>query len=144
VVLILAGEGSAQAELEELAQRLGISDRICFAGNRTQQWLARAYPEVSVVLAPYTGRALAEAALGAAAVVAYDVEWHAQFIEPGVTGELVPFMDHEAMAEAAERLLDDPGRARKMGEALREKAVKLVDPAEADRSQAAAYEALLR
>jgi glycosyltransferase involved in cell wall biosynthesis len=47
------------------------------------------------------------------------------------------------MADAIERLLDDPERARRMGAALRVKAMAMLDPAAADRAQIAAYEALL-
>ena len=37
-----------------------------------------------------TGRALAEAALGGVPIVAYDIDWHSEAVETGVTGELVP------------------------------------------------------
>ena len=87
--------------------------------------------------------ALAEAALGGAPVVAYDIDWHSELIEPDVTGELVPYLDVSAMADAMEQLLDDPERARRMGSALRSKALDMLDPERLRRAQIAAYEELL-
>jgi len=38
-------------------------------------------------------------ALGAAPVVAYDIDWHSDLIESGVTGELVAYKDHVGLAD---------------------------------------------
>lgn len=144
VTLILAGEGGDRSELGTLAQELGVADQIVFAGNRSQAWLSRVIPAVSAVLSPYTGRALAETSLGAAPTVAYDVDWHSQFITTGETGELVPFHDVAAMAAATERLLAHRDHARWLGANLRQRALALLDPGVARCSQIAAYEQLLQ
>jgi len=143
VTALFVGEGPFRAEMETLAASLGVSDQILFCGNREQPWLARVIPVVSAVVSPLTGRALGEAALGGAPVVAYDIDWHSELIETGETGELVPYLDHDAMADAIERLLNDPETARRMGCELRGRAMNMLDPAAADRAQIAAYQALL-
>ena len=44
--------------------------------------------------------------------VAFDVEWHSEFVEHNVTGLLVRDRDVPHLAEAVIAILDDPGRAR--------------------------------
>lgn len=143
VVVLFVGDGPFRPDMEALAADLGVSDQIVFCGNREQAWLARVIPAVSMVVSPLTGRAMGEAALGGAPMVAYDIDWHSELVETGVTGELVPHLDQIAMADAIERLLDDPARARAMGDALRKRAAAMLDPAAADRAQIGAYESVL-
>jgi glycosyltransferase involved in cell wall biosynthesis len=144
VSLLLAGEGPMRAELEALARALGISDRVVFGGNFNQQSLAQLYAHAAVVISPLTGRALSEAALGAAPIVAYDLDWQGDLIETGVTGELVPFRDVDALGEAAMRLLEDRPRARALGTAVRARALEMLDPAKLDAHERATYAKLLR
>lgn len=140
---LFVGDGSFKPTLHALARELGVEQQIVFCGNRDQEWLARVVPEVAVVLSPLTGRALGEAALGGSPVVAYDVDWHSEIVISGKTGELVPYLDFTAMAEATARLLDDPDRAKRLGANLRQHALSLLDPANADAAQIVAYETLL-
>lgn len=143
VVLLLAGDGTQRNELEALAVELDVADRVRFIGNRDQNWLFRVVPHVAVVLSPLTGRALGEAALGGAPIVAYDIDWHGELIETGVTGELVPHLDHEAMAAATARFLDNPEYARAMGAAVRRRALDMLDPEQANHNQIAVFEELM-
>lgn len=143
VTAILVGDGVGRDDLEELANRLEIADRIVFAGNRDQQWIARVVAHVSMVVSPLTGRALGEAALGGAPLVAYDIDWHGEIVETGKTGELVEYLNIEKLADAIERLLDNPDMARRYGDAVRDRAMAMLDPKTADRDQAALYDQLL-
>jgi glycosyltransferase involved in cell wall biosynthesis len=140
---IFVGDGLFRVAMDELARKLGVSDQIILCGNRDQRWLARVIPTVSAVVSPLTGRALAEAALGGAPVVAYDLDWQPEVIRSGETGELVPVGDIAAMAAAIERLLDDPAYARRLGVNLREEMGELMDPGRLDRTQREIYEALI-
>lgn len=141
--LVFLGDGPQKPELEALAQKLGVGDRIVFAGNRDQQWMADVVPTAAAVVAPLKGRALAEAALGGAPIAAYDLDWHGELIVSGETGELVPARDVDALADAVDRLLADPERARRLGDNVRHKTIEMMDPARVDEAQRGVYEAVL-
>jgi glycosyltransferase involved in cell wall biosynthesis len=143
VKAICAGDGSFREAMGTLASSLGVADDVILCGNQDQAWLARVLPKVTAVVSPCTGRALVEAALAGAPIIAYDVDWQAELIETGKTGELVPLGDHSAMADAVERFLADPGHARRMGENARRRAREMMDQGTADRAQVAVYEELL-
>ena len=129
--------------LAALAAELGVEDQVLFLGNKDQDWLWRVVPKVSMVVSPVTGRALAEVALAGAPIVAYDIDWQAELVETGVTGELVSYPDHEGMADAIERFLDQPDYARRMGHAIRERALEMMDPDANDRMQVQVYRELM-
>ena len=63
------------------------------------------------------GNAVVEAQLARRPVVAADALGHRESIEDGVSGLLVPPGDAVAMADAAERLIADPGFGRELAEA---------------------------
>ena len=125
---VIVGDGRQHASLVRLASELGIGDQVVFCGNQDQRWLARVIPLAAVVVSPHTGRALAEAALGAVPIVAYDVDWQSELIISGVTGLLVPYMAWSKMAVAVEQFLKDKDFAIKMGKAVREQALEMLDP----------------
>lgn len=125
---LLIGEGSEERQLREELGRFDLNDRVLLCGSRTQEWLASVLPRASVVVSPLTGRALTEAALAGAPVVAYDVDWQSEIIEHGVTGLLAPFGDVEALTAGAEYLLANPESAAKLGWALRQRALAMMDP----------------
>lgn len=125
---LLIGEGSQERQLQDELERCDLNDRVLLCGSRTQEWLASVLPRVSVVLSPLTGRALTEAALAGAPVVAYDVDWQSEIIEHGVTGLLAPFGDVKALTARAEYLLANPESAAKLGAALRQRALLMMDP----------------
>jgi glycosyltransferase involved in cell wall biosynthesis len=136
---VFIGDGSMRRELEELAQDLGLAANVVFVGNRTQTWIAEVLPLARVVLSPHMGRALTEACLAAAPIVAYNYDWQGEIIESGVTGELVPNGAWEEMAYAAERFINDPSVARANGEAARKRAMEMMDPSLLDDHERRAY-----
>lgn len=71
------------------------------------------------VLVTHGGYSLLEACLAGAPVVAYDYEWHPELVTDGETGRLVPYRDVDAMTEAAVGLLENPERARALGDRAR-------------------------
>ncbi len=141
--LLFIGEGPQREELVGLARELGIVDRVIFAGNRDQLWIANLFNGAAAVISPLTGRALAEAALGGAPIVAYDLDWQGDVVVPGETGELVPRHDIPALADAIERLLADRPRARRLGAAVRRHVAEMMDPAAIDAAQREVYRALI-
>lgn len=128
VKLLMVGDGVERGALVALSNELGIESHVVFCGNRDQDWLARVIPLAATVLSPLTGRALSEAAFGAAPIVAYDLDWQGELIRSGETGELVPFRMIEKMADAVESFLVNELYARKMGDAARNRAFEILDP----------------
>lgn len=125
---VLVGEGAMRDELELLAAELRVSDQVILAGGRSQHWLAQVIPHAAAVLSPATGRALSEAALGGAAVVAYDIDWQGEIIRHGETGELVPFSQWLGMADAVERIIMDPDYSAVLGAGARRAALEMFEP----------------
>ena len=144
VVALLVGDGSYQKDLQLLTNQLGLSNQIIFCGNRDQEWISRVVPKVDLVLSPLTGRALGEAALGGVPVVAYDVDWHSEIVKTGVTGILVPYLDYRKMGDAVELLLSNLELSDKLGKNMRNFALKLLNPDDANQTQIEAYERFLK
>lgn len=143
VKAVLAGDGRLREELIALAEELNVAEYLVMPGNLSQDWLVAAIGLAALVVSPHTGRALSEAALGAAPVVAYDVDWQAELIETGVTGTLVPHNDVSAMGIAADAMLTDRGLARSMGDNLRRRALDMLDPEKLDQHERDQYSALI-
>jgi len=140
---LLVGDGTQRAEIERLARDLEVADHVKLCGNKDQEWLASAFAHAEVVLSPHTGRALSEAALGAAAIAGYDVDWQSEVLKPGTTGELVPFGDWEALSASAHRLLADRAYASRLGAGARTLVREMMDPERLDAHERDQYGRLL-
>lgn len=127
--LVLGGGGDLEQPLRRRAAELGIADRVELTG-------ALSHPEVLALIARADVFAMPsvrdsrgnidglpivvlEAMAAGKPVVASDVAGMPLAITPGVHGRLVPEKDPGALARALSGVLDDPGRARAMGEAAR-------------------------
>lgn len=142
-LLVLAGKGAERDNLEALARELGIHARVRFLGLTHQDILSRLAPEC-VMLSPLTGMALLETSMAGAPPVAYDYDSSiADLVESGVTGELIAPGDWQAMGRAASRILSDPKERKRLGEAVRERAQFLSDPARLYAIEAKAYESVI-
>jgi len=144
VNLVFVGDGSLQMPLEATARKLGLEGHVFFAGNRSQEWIAAVLPHARLVLSPLMGRALTEACLAGAPIVAYDLDWQGEIIRTGETGELVPAGDWEEMARRAARLLAEPDQALRLGQKARQVAMEMMDPKALDEIEVSAYETLFR
>ena len=140
---LFVGDGSMRESLVALSKELGVTDQIVFCGNQDQIWLSRVIPLISVVVAPLKGRALAEAALGGAPIVAYDIDWHSEAVETGVTGELVPNANYSLMANAIEKIIKDEGYGQMIGANVRKRMLEIMDPHESDKALIDVYDKLL-
>jgi glycogen(starch) synthase len=143
VSAVLAGDGPLRNRVIELADHLGVSDKLVLAGHRDQRWLAEIYPQAAVHVCPHAGRALSEAALAAVPTVAYDVDWQRELIETNVTGIVVAYRDHRGMAAAAARLISDSTLSRTLGTNLRRRALEMLDPQMLTRHEQQEYARLL-
>ena len=108
--------------LTGLAERLGLSDRVVFAGLRTDvpQLLASATVSVMPSLNEALSNVLLESMAAGVPLVATRVGGTPEAIEDGVNGLLVPPADPAALANAICHLLAEPEFARRLGLAARQ------------------------
>jgi glycosyltransferase involved in cell wall biosynthesis len=139
---LVAGSGPMQAELESLARSLGAEGRIRFLGHIDQVTLARLTPHC-ITLSPLTGMALIECGLGGSPMVAFDRDWQAEFVEDGVNGFVVPFLDYDAMARRALEIIADPALRARMSQAARERSLEFADKDRIYAREHALYDRLL-
>lgn len=122
VGFVFAGAGPARAEWEALAARLGVQDRVYFAGERRD--MPEVYASFDVLVLPSLEEAmpmcLLEGLAAAKPVVATRVGAIPDVVIPGETGLLVEPGDAQGLAGALLQLLRDPERAISLGRRGRE------------------------
>jgi glycosyltransferase involved in cell wall biosynthesis len=103
--------------LRQLAQQLGVGDRLVFAGHRTDTPDVLANATVSVLPSYSEGlsNSLIESMAAGVPVVATNVGGNPELIKEGVNGMLVPPRAPEQLAQAIVQLLDNPDLAREYG-----------------------------
>ena len=117
---LIIGDGPMRAQWTELAARLGVGDRICWAGHRRDVDTLLAGCDLFVLpsLDDAFPTVLLEAMAAGLPVVASNVGGIPEIVEDGVTGRLVPPGDAGRLAEVIDELLTYPtsmgaaGRAR--------------------------------
>jgi glycosyltransferase involved in cell wall biosynthesis len=124
--LEIVGEGPERAALAQLADRLGVADRVVFRGRISGAELQASYARAAVCVLPSVrdtrgdteglGVVLLEAMNHGTPVVASRIGGIPDIVEDGVSGLLVPPADAAALAAAIRRLLSDPALARRLGE----------------------------
>ena len=124
--LSLAGEGDDRKALEADAARRGLASRISFVGRMTHEAIYPFLASAALVIVPSRiepfGLVALEAAQAGRPVVASAVDGLCEVVAHAQTGLLVPPGDAGALAAAIAGLLDNPERARAMGEAGRRRA----------------------
>jgi colanic acid/amylovoran biosynthesis glycosyltransferase len=122
---IVIGEGPQRANLERLAQSLGIGDRVEFTGPLPQEEVARLYSEASLfvlasIVIESTGRrdvipnVLAEAMAMQVPVVSTDISGIGELVADGVSGRLVRPNDPSVLARVLDDLLQDEPQRRRL------------------------------
>lgn len=118
---VIVGDGSHRPTCERLRDRLGLQDRVQFAGFQPQAKLAEYYRDASLSVMsslwpePFGATGL-EAMRCGLPVVAFDAGGIREWLLDGVNGFLVPWMDRDAYARKIEALLRDKALARQLGE----------------------------
>jgi glycosyltransferase involved in cell wall biosynthesis len=118
-MLACAGTGSLSQHMQARAAELGVLAQLKLLGTVDLEDLPTLLASSDVVVAPHMGYTLVEAGLTGAPIVTYDYDFHAEIIDNGTTGYLVPLRDVAALAERVACLLSDPTAAREMGLRLR-------------------------
>jgi glycosyltransferase involved in cell wall biosynthesis len=119
VELELIGDGEDRGRLEAIASRLGIADRVRFAGAVAQDRTAEHYARADVFCLPSFAEGvpvvLMEAMATAMPVISTRIAGIAELVEDGVSGFLVAPGRADELAAAIRRLAGDPGLRARMG-----------------------------
>ena len=138
VWLLLVGDGPERRELAAQAQRLGLAERVVFAGEQDHAHVVDALGASDLFVFPSQtetlGLAVLEAMAAGRAVVAVEGGAIPEMVRDGETGRLVP-PDPAALRQAIADLVDAPALRRAMGDRARSLA--------ASRSQARVVDQLL-
>jgi glycosyltransferase involved in cell wall biosynthesis len=121
---LICGTGKQLEALRRLASRLGVQQRVSFAGWLSPEQLARELAEASVVAIPSLwpepfGLVGVEAFAAGRPVVASTTGGIEDWLDHGRNGLGVAPGDVQALASALSELLADPARQQAMGEAGR-------------------------
>ena len=125
-IFILVGDGPLRRLFEETASRKGIRDKVLFLGTRSDAPAILSAMDVSVLSSTSEGMSnvILESMAAGKPMVATSVGGNPELVIDGVTGLMAPPADADALAEAVLSLLNDPARARIMGNAGRERVVR--------------------
>lgn len=118
IMLVLAGEGALREECRELAQKLGLEDRVLFPGQVRDipAWYAMADAAVSASRSEGLPFNIMEAMYAGLPVVASEVKGHSDLIEDGVTGLLYPYGNENACAGQIGRLVESEQLRRELAQ----------------------------
>ncbi len=118
------GEGR---ELEELARRLEVDDRVLFTGHLDDSLYRSAFGAADIFVLPSEyeafGIVLLEAGIMGLPCVGTRVGGVPEVIVEGETGLIVDYADVEGLARALGRLLADPNKRKSMGEVARRRVI---------------------
>ncbi len=129
---VVAGSGRDEGDLRQRAERLGIGDRVTFAGDLDFDRDATFWKVLDVfcrpALAPDSGRPLRAAMSRGIPVVASAVPGLRPLVAEGRAGRLVPPDDPDALAAEVLALLADPAAAADLGRMGRRQIAEEFDP----------------
>jgi glycosyltransferase involved in cell wall biosynthesis len=115
---VLVGDGPCRQQLQSLAAHLGIADRVLFAGMRED--MPQVYASIDLLVLPSLCEAMPMCILEAMAagkpVIATRVGAVPQLIDQDQTGVLIEPGDVMGLSVAVLKLLENPERARQLGE----------------------------
>ncbi|HLU61148.1 MAG TPA: glycosyltransferase [Gammaproteobacteria bacterium] len=128
--LDIVGDGPLREELEALALRLRIAERVHFHGERRDvpRFLLQAAIAVSTSYREGLCNAIMEAMSAGAPVIASNVGGNSELVTHGHNGMLFPSDDDETLAAMLLELLEDHERRRQMGENARSDMTRFHDP----------------
>jgi glycosyltransferase involved in cell wall biosynthesis len=123
---LIVGDGERRAPLEQLAQQLGLRQRVHFLGTRSDIPEVLALMDVAVLTSKMEANpvTILEAMACAKPFVAPRVGSIPETIMDGVTGQLVEAGDEEGLARGVLQLLSDPVLAKEWGQAARQRVVE--------------------
>ena len=122
----IIGEGPFEESLRAQIAAAGLGQSVELAGPLPQTEIAQRLAHATIFALPSTREAdggmdnlptvIMEAMAAGLPVISTPLGGIPEMVEDGINGELVPDRDPAALSAAIERLLDDPERARQLGE----------------------------
>ncbi len=131
--VMLVGDGARRKAMEGLALELGIERSVIFTGMVAHTDVPRYMAAADIAVVPYplldqdiwlSPLKLFEYLATGSAIIASDVGQLSEWIDDGRNGLLVPPGDVPALAASIERLIDDPGLRKQLGQNARVEAVQ--------------------
>ena len=126
--LLIIGDGPLKAELRRLAAGPGLAGKVLFRSVPQEEPLGKYLHACDLLALPSTerteayGLALLEAMACGKPVIATELGTGTSFVcRDGIDGLIVPPRDPAALRSAIRALLSDPAKARRMGEAGRDR-----------------------
>ena len=148
--LILGGDGPLKAELQQQAERLGITHKVIFTGSIPEADLAAYFNACDVFCLPSVEQSEAfglvqlEAMACGKPVVCTQLNNGVNVVnQAGVTGLAVPVRDATALAEALNMLLNDDALRSKLGQQAKAHAISGYSLTAMSNSHVALYHMLL-
>lgn len=127
--LVIIGEGPLEPQLKEQTARLSMSGKVRFVGGVGDDELAEAFSACDVFVLPSVAKSEAfglvqiEAMAYGKPVINTELQSGVPYVSlNGVTGLTVPPSDANALADAMQSLVDEPGLREKFGKAAYERA----------------------
>lgn len=148
--LLLGGQGPLTGELQALARRRGLQDRVSFLGRIPEAALAAHYHAADLFCLPSVepseafGLVQLEAMACGKPVISCELNNGVTYVnQHGVTGLVVPPGDPRALADAINALAADPERRLRLGEAGRLRATEEFSLEKMKRETLRIYERLI-
>ena len=146
-LLVIAGDGPDKRELEAIAAKAGVSDRVRFVGATARGDIATLLSAASIMVVPSRtepfGLVAAEGQMLGRPIVASNTGGLPEVIQDGVTGVLVPTENPAALAAAIAGLIADPARRREMGLAAHRRAIQNFTPSRMAHEYVSLYSAII-
>ncbi len=125
--LIIRGEGTLRGDIERLRDDLGLAGRVSLPGitEKPGAWVEEG--EIFVLSSRYEsfGNVLTEAMVAGLAIVSFDCPWGpSEILTDQADAILVPPEDHDALAAAMARVMNDRGLRARLGEAAQKNVVR--------------------
>jgi glycosyltransferase involved in cell wall biosynthesis len=127
--VVFVGDGELREELTTQAATMGLADAVTFAGWQSDLPAVYADLDATVISSHNEGTpaCLIEAMASGCPVMATHVGGVPDMIEPGVTGQLIPAGDANALAAGIVNLVKEPEQARRMADQARGEALARYD-----------------
>ncbi|MBM3469393.1 MAG: glycosyltransferase family 4 protein [Armatimonadetes bacterium] len=138
--LVVVGDGPDRGRLEQVAQEVGVSDRVFFAGRRSREETLGIMASCDVFALNSTWEGLPHAVLDAMVLgmplIATAVGGVPEAVTDGVSGLLIPPSDPDALRRALGRLISAPDERARLAAGARRAAERFTIARVADATEA--------